>query len=92
MAKGYKPKVGDKVILKGLPDKISHKSSKVGKERHLEKIGRPHMLTAYEPDGRAELEFSDSNGVIHYIYVNSSFISAIPRTKLKTRSKKESTR
>jgi hypothetical protein len=34
-------------------------------------IGKPILLNEYDDDGRAELKFTDSEGVIHFIYVNS---------------------
>jgi hypothetical protein len=37
-------------------------------------VGKPMTLNGYEDDGRAELEFTDTEGVIHIIYVDPKFI------------------
>jgi hypothetical protein len=37
-------------------------------------VGKPITLNGYEDDGRAELEFMDTEGVIHTIYVDPKFI------------------
>ena len=38
-------------------------------------VGKPITLNGYEDDGRGELEFTDTDGVIHTIYVDPKFIS-----------------
>ena len=38
-------------------------------------VGKPITLNGYEDDGRAELEFTDTEGVIHTIYVDPKFIN-----------------
>jgi len=38
-------------------------------------IGKPILLLGYDNDGRAELEFIDSEGIIHTIFVNPEFVS-----------------
>ncbi len=40
-------------------------------------VGKPIRLTKYDHDGKAELEFTDSDGQIHFIYVEPSFIVLI---------------
>jgi len=37
-------------------------------------VGEAITLNKYERDGRAELEFTDSEDVIHLIYVDPKFI------------------
>ena len=37
-------------------------------------VSKPVLLNEYDDDGRAELEFRDSNGDIHYLYVSPEFI------------------
>jgi hypothetical protein len=39
-------------------------------------VGKPIVLKKYERDGRAELEFTDSDETIHLIYVDPKFIKA----------------
>jgi hypothetical protein len=38
-------------------------------------VGKLILLTEYDDDGRAELEFTDRNGIIHSIFVNPDFIA-----------------
>ena len=40
-------------------------------------VGKPILLTEYDNHGRAELKFTDSEGVIHFIYVNPTVIRPI---------------
>jgi hypothetical protein len=37
-------------------------------------IGKPVQLNEYDVDGRAELEFTDADGVIHFLFVRPEFI------------------
>jgi hypothetical protein len=37
-------------------------------------VGKPILLSEYDDAGRAELEFKDGKGVIHFTYVASEFI------------------
>lgn len=39
-----------------------------------EVLGKPITLNHYEEDGRAELEFTDREDVIHMIYIDPKFI------------------
>ena len=39
-------------------------------------VGRPILLIGYEEDRSAKLEFTDSPGAFHFIYVNPKFIRA----------------
>ena len=39
-------------------------------------VGKPVLLTEYDDVDRAELEFTDEDGVIHDIYVKREFIQA----------------
>ncbi len=39
-----------------------------------EVVGRPVRLSGYDDLGRAELEFTDSLGSIHFVYVNPTSI------------------
>jgi hypothetical protein len=41
-----------------------------------EAVGKPVQLIEYEKDGREELEFRSTDGVIHFIYMNPNFIRA----------------
>jgi hypothetical protein len=37
-------------------------------------VGKRVLLKGYEDDGRAELEFTDQDGVIHAIYLDPKYI------------------
>jgi len=37
-------------------------------------LGKPVLLVDYDADGRAELEFTDHNKSIHFIYVDPIYI------------------
>jgi len=37
-------------------------------------VGKPITLNGYEDDGKAQLEFTDMEGVTHIIYVDPKFI------------------
>jgi len=39
-------------------------------------VGKPVLLTEYDDAGRAELEFNDSDGQTHFIFVAADFIKA----------------
>jgi hypothetical protein len=38
-------------------------------------VGKPIRVAGCDEDGRAELQFTDSAGLIHYTYVSPSLIS-----------------
>jgi hypothetical protein len=40
-------------------------------------VGKAVVLTEYDDIGRAELQFTDSRGHIHFIYVSPACIQAI---------------
>ena len=39
-------------------------------------VGKPVLLNEYDDAGRAELEFNDSDGQTHFIFVAADFIKA----------------
>jgi hypothetical protein len=41
-----------------------------------EVIGKPVQLSEYDAEGRAELEFTDRAGGIHFVYVSPNVITA----------------
>jgi hypothetical protein len=69
-AQDRKPKPGDMVMLtevpKGLLDDLPARDQRAISEI----VGKPILLSEYGDDGRAELRFTDREGVIHFIYVN----------------------
>ena len=71
-----KPKPGEKVILKTLPPGFIDDLPEEDQRAISAVVGKPIILKKYERDGRAELEFTDSDETIHLIYVNPKFIKA----------------
>jgi hypothetical protein len=55
-------------LLRGLPKRDMKAISAI--------VGKRILLVGYDDDGRAELKFTDSDDVIHFIYVNPTFIRA----------------
>ena len=62
------------VILKALPPGFLDNLPVEDQRATSEIVGKPVMLNEYDADGRAELEFTDSEDVIHFIYVDPKFI------------------
>lgn len=71
--KGLRP--GDLVILKAVPPGFLDDLPAEDKKAISEVVGKPIVFNEYDDDGRAELEFKDSAGVIHCIYVAPNFIT-----------------
>ena len=53
-------------LLDGLPREDQNALSDI--------VGKPIRLDEYDGDGRAELEFTDRNGVLHCVFVKPEFI------------------
>jgi len=70
-----KPQPGQKVILKALPPGFLDDLPQEDQRAILTVLGTPMMLNKYERDGRAELEFRDSEDSIHFIYVDPKFLA-----------------
>jgi hypothetical protein len=75
-SKPTKPKPGDLVLLVEAPPGLLEGLPEEDQKAISETIGKPIQLVGYDDDGRAELEFTDDDGVIHFIYVNPSVIRA----------------
>jgi hypothetical protein len=65
---------GEKVILKALPPGFIDDLPEEDQRAISAVVGKPIVLNKYERDGRAELEFTDSDGTGHKIYVHPRFI------------------
>jgi hypothetical protein len=63
------------VVLRTLPAGFLDDLPPEDQEAISKAVGRPITLKGYEADGRAELEFADSEGVIHFIYVDPKYIA-----------------
>jgi len=71
-----RPKPGDLVLLMEAPPGLLQGLPGEDQKAICETIGKPIQLVGYDGDGRAELEFTDTAGVIHFIFVNPSIIKA----------------
>ena len=69
-----RPKPGEKVVLKRLPPGFIDDLPEEDQRAISAVVGKPILLNKYEGDGRAELEFTDVEGVGHFIYVDRKFI------------------
>jgi hypothetical protein len=65
---------GRSVILKALPPGFLNNLPVEDRRAISEIVGKRVMLNEYNADGRVELEFKDSEDVIHFIYVDPKFI------------------
>jgi len=67
-------KAKSKVILKVVPPGLLNNLPAVDQRAIRAAVAKPIRLNEYDPDGRAELEFTDKHDVIHFIYVDPRFI------------------
>jgi hypothetical protein len=68
------PLPGDTVVLGELPQGLLDGLSEEDQQAISEIVGKPIRLIDYDNDGRAELEFTDRSGAIHFIYVSEQAI------------------
>ena len=66
--------MSQQVVLKALPSGFLGDLPLKDREAISKAVGKLVTLNGYEDDGRAELEFADSEGVIHIIYVDPKFV------------------
>ena len=69
-----RPKPGTQVMLTEVPPGLQNGLPEEDQQAIAEAVGKPILLNEYDEDGRAELQFTDKEGVIHFIYVNPSYI------------------
>jgi hypothetical protein len=75
--KSRKMNPGQKVVLKELPPGLVDGLLRSDQEAISEVVGKPILLVTCEDDGRAELEFVDKKGHIHFIWVDPKFIRPV---------------
>jgi hypothetical protein len=73
-ADNTRPKPGDKVVLVAVPLGMLNDLPTEDQKAITEVVGKPILLTRYDEDGRAELEFQDDSADTHFIYVSPEFI------------------
>jgi hypothetical protein len=65
---------GDTVVLREVPQGLLDGLPEEDQRATSEIVGKPLRLNEYDDVGRAELEFTDSKGVVHFIYVSPDVI------------------
>jgi hypothetical protein len=70
-----KPALGCKVILKGVPPDLLDGLPMEDHEAISEAARTPLLLIEYDDRGRAELQFTAKDGVIHFIWVDPKLIT-----------------
>ena len=76
MTSQKRPRPGDLVILTAIPRGLLDNLPKEDQEAISAVVGKQIRLNDYDDTGRAELEFTDNNGQIHFVYVTPDVISA----------------
>ena len=72
--KRKKQKLGRKVVLKKLPPGFLDGLPEKDQVAIRAVVGKAIVLKRYDKDGRAELEFTEKNGTIHFIYMSPEFV------------------
>jgi hypothetical protein len=73
--KREKQKLGEMVVLKKLPPGFLDDLPKEDQVAISAIVGETIISKGYDKEGRAELEFAEKNGTIHFIYVSPEFVS-----------------
>jgi hypothetical protein len=73
----HHPRPGDSVVLKEVPLGLLEGLPKEDQRAIIAIVGKPIRLNEYSDDGNAELQFTDSGGGIHFIYVRPDFIKTV---------------
>ena len=69
-----KLKLAKLAVLKELPPGLIDGLPLGDQKAIKEVVGEPISFAGYDEDGRVELEFTDKQGVIHFIYVQPKFV------------------
>jgi hypothetical protein len=69
-----RPRPGSKVVLVGLPTGFLDDFPEEERRAIRAVVGKPIRLREYDENGRAVLEFSDSPGSFHTLYVGPELI------------------
>ena len=70
-----KPAPGCKVILKEVPPDLLDGLPMEDQDAISEAVGSKVLLNEYDELGRAELQFTAKDGVIHFIWVDPQFLT-----------------
>lgn len=69
-----KSKPGENVVLTEVPPGLLDDLPSEDQKAISEVVGKPILLVGFDDDGRAELEFADGEGGVHFIFVNPEFV------------------
>jgi hypothetical protein len=69
-----RPRPGESVVLTEIPPGLLDGLPPEDQQAIAAAVGKPVVLNEYDEQGTAELQFTDDNGVIHFLYVSRSFI------------------
>jgi len=69
-----KPQPGDAVVLTEIPPGLLTGLPLEDQRAISEMVGKTVLFSEYDEDGRAGLQFTDSDGAIHFIYVDPDVI------------------
>lgn len=67
---------GDLVVLTTVPHELLRGLPLEDQRAISDVAGKPIVLSGYDSDGRAELEFTDRNGDTHFVYVQPNLIKS----------------
>ncbi len=71
------PKLGELVKLKLVPPDLLENLPIADRKAILRASSSPKRLIEYDEVGRAGLDFTDDNGIIHIIYVNPDLLDSV---------------
>ncbi len=72
-----RPTPGETVMLTAVPPGLLADLPNEDQRAISEIVGKPIQLVDYDELDRAELKFTDSEGILHFVYVRSQFIRAV---------------
>jgi hypothetical protein len=71
------PKSGDMILLVKAPPELLHDLPSEDQKAISDIVGKPILLVGFDDYGNAELEFNDSDGMSHTIWVDPSLIKVV---------------
>ncbi len=77
MTSGDRPNTGEEVLLVSLPVGFTSDLPTEDQAAIAAVVGKTVRLINYCDDGRAELLFTDTHGIIHFLYVEPTHIKAV---------------
>lgn len=66
---------GDLVVLSSVPPGLLEGLEKKDQEAITSIVGKPVLFNEIDEHGRAELQFKDSSGIIHFIWVSPELLT-----------------